>query len=243
MEGLSLQKKYKDTIGCFIKELRDTYHNGLISVMLYGSAASGEFSRRHSNINLLVVLDNVELGNLSKISKALNKPKFRILNSLFFTRDYIRRSTDTFPIEFLDMKENYVVLEGEDVLKGIEVDIKNLRFQCEQELKAKIINIKNFYLRNKDNSAIKDILFSALTSVSHILRNLVRLKGKTPFYLKPDILRQVSEEFSIDTQSFKKILQAKNGNIKLTYREAEGLLLDFVKDLEKISDIIDGLNA
>ena len=58
-----------------------------------------------------------------------------MINPVFFTEDYIIRSTDVFPIEFLDMKENHVTLYGKDLFEAIAVDTKNLRFQCEQEIK------------------------------------------------------------------------------------------------------------
>jgi hypothetical protein len=43
--------------------------------------------------------------------------------------------------------------------------------------------------------------------------------------------------------NFEKILRAKSGNIKLNYRQIEGLFFDLLNDLEKISSAIDKLNA
>jgi len=196
---------------------------------------------KHSNINLLIVLKDAGLANLKKITKTLKEKKFNILNSLFLTPDYIRNSTDVFPIEFLDMKENYVLLFGEDILKDLQVDIKNLRFQCEQELKAKLILIKKFYLRNRSKYALRSFLFKSMNSVLHILRNLVRLKGKAPAYLKEVVLKDIYQEFSINIQPFNKILEAKKGNQRLSYQETEDLLFVFVTELEKIINIVDRL--
>lgn len=239
MSELKLAKKFQNIIQDFITQVKNIYADGLISIILYGSAASGEFVDKHSNINLLIILSNTDPPNLNKISATVRKNKFRILNTLFFTPDYIKSSTDVFPIEFLDMKENYVVLWGQDILKDLKVDIKNLRFQCEQELKAKLINLKRSYLRNQNKRALKNLLLKSFNSTLHILRNLVRLKGKIPSYLKVEILKEIAGEFPINIAIFNKILEVKNKNLRLTYNETEGLFFNFVREVENLIDIVD----
>ncbi|MDD5238670.1 MAG: nucleotidyltransferase domain-containing protein [Candidatus Omnitrophica bacterium] len=241
MGGLNLTGSTKGIIDDFLMRLKKAYQGGLVSVILYGSAASGEFAEKQSNINLLVVLEDAGLKNLNKISGLLNKNRFQIIRPLFFSEDYIKNSLDVFPVEFLDIKENYLVLYGRDVLSGLEIDIRNLRFQCEQELKAKLINLKSAYLRSRDKSFLRGLLFKSCTSILHILRNVVRLKGATPSYLKKDILEEIQRELLIDTGNFKRILDLKNTNSKLSYKEIEALFLALVEDLEKIVGLIDKL--
>ncbi len=240
MQELSLPDKLEKSVQDFIQRLKDTYQDGLISVILYGSAASGEFIDKHSNLNLLVVLRSTDLENLKKAASLTNK--FRMINPLFFTEKYINSSTDIFPIEFLDMQENYLILYGRDVLKDINIDIKNLRFQCEQELKSKLINLRQLYLTaNKDEPALRRLLFKSFTSVLHILRNVLRLKGRKPPYKKEDILKEVALEFEFDSRNWNKILAAKNKQIKLSHKDTEGLFVNFVRELEKIVETVDRL--
>ncbi len=240
MQELSLPDKLEKSVQDFIQRLKDTYQDGLISVILYGSAASGEFIDKHSNLNLLVVLRSTDLENLKKAASLTNK--FRMINPLFFTEKYINSSTDIFPIEFLDMQENYLILYGRDVLKDINIDIKNLRFQCEQELKSKLINLRQLYLTaNKDEPALRWLLFKSFTSVLHILRNVLRLKGRKPPYKKEDILKEVALEFEFDSKNWNKILAAKNKQIKLRQKDTEGLFVNFVRELEKIVETVDRL--
>jgi len=240
MEELKIPGRLKNNIQVFIQKLKDIYQQDLISAILYGSAASGEFVDKYSNLNLLVVLKNTDLENLKKATRVINK--FSTINPLFLNEDYIASSTDIFPIEFLDMQENYLVLYGKDVLKGINIDIRNLRFQCEQELKSKLINLRQLYLRiNKDKTALRNLLFKSFTSILHILRNVVRLKAKLPAYKKEDILRELSSEFRIDMTIWEKILAAKVKQIKLNNKDTEQLFIAFLRELEKIVDIVDKL--
>ncbi len=239
MQELRLPAKHKESIQGFIDRLIGVYQDSLISVILYGSAASGEFIDRHSNLNLLVVLKNTDLGNLKIASRVMDK--FKMINPLFFTEDYINNSTDIFPIEFLDMQENYFVLYGRDVLKGINIDISNLRFQCEQELKVKLIKLRQSYLTIDNKSALRILLFKSFTSILHILRNVLRLKGKKPPYNKEDILKELALEFHFDLEAWGKILAARNKQIKLSHRDTEELFVNFVRELEKIVETVDRL--
>jgi len=158
------------------------------------------------------------------------------------TEHYINTSTDIFPVEFLDLKENNRLLYGKDCLSGIQVDIRNLRFQCEQELKIKLLNLRNLYIRlNKDASALRGILFKNITSVLHIARNVLRIKGKTPAYKKEDIIKDLTQEFRIDAALWSKILAAKNKAIRLSNQETEGLFEEFVKELEMLVEAVDVL--
>lgn len=105
MKELKINKKLQVTLNDFVKGLQKICADNLISVLLYGSGSSGEFTDKHSNLNLLVVLKDASLGNLKPVSGLVNKWRFRLIHPLFFTEEYIRNSIDVFPIEFLDMKD------------------------------------------------------------------------------------------------------------------------------------------
>ncbi len=240
MEQLKIAGQYKNILQGFTQGLKDIYPEGLVSLILYGSAVSGEFVDKHSNLNLLAVLINTDLEVIKKSARLVRK--FKMVNTLFLTEDYIANSIDIFPIEFLDMQENYFVLYGKDVLKDIQVDLRNLRFQCEHELKAKLLKLRQAYLLLINNlPALRGLLFMSFTSVLHILRNLLRIKGSKPPYLKHEVLKELVLEFKIDLAVWEKILSAKNKKIKLTAREIERLFISFVRELESIVAIVDKL--
>ena len=240
MERLKIPDKYKNILQKFAQDLKDIYQEELISLILYGSAVSGEFVEKHSNLNLLVVLKDAHLESLKKSSKLIHK--FNMINTLFLTEDYIAKSTTFFPIEYLDMQENYFVIYGKDILKGLHVDTRNLRFQCEQELKEKLLKLRQaFVMKSNDASALRNLLFISFTSFVHILRNILRLKGKKPPYLKHEVLKEVISEFKIDSVVWEKILSAKNNHVKLSGAEVEELFGSFIKELEFIVDIVDQL--
>lgn len=241
MENVGLPQKERLLLDGFVEKLKKIYAGDLISAILYGSAASGEFSEKHSNINLLIVLNDTGLSALSKASGLVRSRRYRTINPIFFTEAYIDASTDTFPIEFLDMKENYSVIFGKDVLKDLRIDTRNLRFQCEQELKSKLIMIKRRYLLASDNKELEQLLFKSFTSCIHILRNILRLKGNEPPYIKSEVLSETEKELSVNTTVLNEILWAKTKNMRLSRADVDALLVGFVRELEVITGVVDAL--
>jgi len=234
MKELQLPGNIRRIIDRFTGSLKDIYGDELISAVLYGSAASGEFAGRSSNVNLAVVLKETSVRSIKKAAGLVRK--YSIINPVFFTEKYIAESLDAFPIEFLDMKENHFLLHGRDVFSDLQVDLKNLRFQCEQELKSKILNIKKIYLKADSRPFLKNLLFKSATSSLHILRNIIRLKGRTPPYIKGDILDAVSRELTVDCSGLKRILDARKNNARLSSEEMDELFTQLINTLENISD-------
>jgi len=238
MPDLNLPANVKKDLDNFSKGLKDVYGPDLVSLIVYGSVASGEFIDKRSNINLLVLLKDAGLPNLKKSAKIIRKSG--LIKAIFLTPDYIKASSDVFPVEFLDMRENYTLVFGEDLLKELNIDLRNLRFQCEQEIKSKIITLKQAYLGlSQSKSALEELLFKSFNSSLHILRNVLRLKGKVPPYNKQEIINALAQDYGISLSLWQEILSAKNKRIKLTSGKLEDLFFSFVKDLERAAEIVD----
>ncbi len=240
MQEINISEKLKNSISLFVDRLKSIYAEQLVSVIFYGSAVSAEFVNKHSNLNFLIVLKDTDLSILKKASGIVRK--FRLFEALFLTEDYINSSTDIFPIEFLDMQENYKVVYGKDLLKDILIDTKNLRFQCEHELKVKLIALRQLYLRfSRDNLILQGALLKSFTSVLHISRNILRLKGKPAPYKKELIIGSLAATFPIDITVWQRILSIKNKEEKLSGLNTEALFIQFVKEVEKVVAVVDQL--
>lgn len=240
MSLLNLPGRVSDVLDRFTAGLKEIYDDGLVSVVLYGSAASGEFADKHSNLNILVVLKDASILSLARCADLVNRTEFKAINPIFMTESYIAESLDVFPIEFLDMKDNYRVLSGTDPLNGVSVDVRNLRFQCEHEIKAKIVILKQSYVKmGRDEAAKAGVLYKSVTSAIHILRNAIRIKGIAAPYDKAGALRVIAKEFGLDVAGWQKILDARSGRARLGRDETEALFASFVADLEKAAALID----
>lgn len=225
----------------FAKRLKSLYGEGLLSVTLYGSATHTAYLPGKSNVNIAVVLTDARLANIAKAHTLLNERAFRDLKPVFFTERYILSSLDVFPIEFLDIQENHRVLYGKDHFQDLRVDTRHLRFQCEQEVKSKLVTLKSAYVRTAGRAAEKELLFRSFTSLCHIMRNLIRLKGKNPPYPRGEVIAVFGREFGIDTAPLVRVLEAREQESRLSYAAADALLADLSDTLERIALAVDAL--
>jgi len=224
----------------FINQLKAAYGTDLVCVILYGSGASSEFIKNHSNLNLLIVLSNLNHATLKKAEKIINR--FPYLEPLFLTLNNINHSMDIFPIEFLDMQENYKVSYGQDVLKNISIDTRNLRFQCEQELRIKLISLRQLYLKSWSNKGLLlNVLLKTFTSSLHILRNVLRITGKIPPYKKDLIIHELSRILSINVSVWQRLLAIKTKNEKINKADIDDLFIQFIDELDKAIEFVDKL--
>ena len=109
--------------------------------------ARAELSVR-DGINILVLSRSLAGDVLDAIANALpappkSGPRFE---PLFMTKRNMDMSLDSFPIEWLEIQERHLLLEGEDVVGTLEVPQTYLRLQCEHELRGKLIQLRQAYL-------------------------------------------------------------------------------------------------
>src|SRR5262249_27476928 len=119
----------------------------LESVVLYGSAARGDWHEGSSDHNVAVVLTRLDPPALEAVASPVlrwirtHEPPPRLL-----TRALIAASLDVFPIEYLDLRSHHLVLHGSDPFAGLEVRTEALRLQCERELREKLLRLGEGYV-------------------------------------------------------------------------------------------------
>src|SRR6266581_2180822 len=131
----------------WLEPVRATLGQEFLSAYLTGSVLTQGFDPRTSRVNLAIVARALPVEVLDAVARAL--PRGRRAPTfvpLLLTRAQIAKSLDVFPIEWLEMKERHLLLEGEDVLAGVEVPQRWLRLQCEHELRGKHIQLRQAYL-------------------------------------------------------------------------------------------------
>ena len=216
--------------------------DNLKSISLYGSAVGEDFIPKKSNINLLLVMERIDPPDLKKSLKLINQGRKKGIIPLLLTVEHMKSSTDTFPIEFLEMKENYILIYGKDILDELEVNSRNVRLQCEQQLKGGLIRLYQVYLEiGMREKRIRALLINSLTSFIPIFRSLLRLKGKALPVKKRDIISDLEKEFTVNGALFLKVLQMKEG--KKVEDNLEKLFGDYLEEVEKLCIICDRMEV
>src|SRR5712671_6033321 len=103
----------------FVRRIRQAADENLQSVVLYGSAAAGDFNPEFSNLNLLCILRETSFAKLSDIVPVVEWwHRHKHPAPLVMTWEELEHSTDVFSIELLDMQQHHRVLLGDDRFTG-----------------------------------------------------------------------------------------------------------------------------
>ena len=161
------------------RELETDFGDALRSVVLFGSVARGEAVDGVSNLNLLVLLDDVNTGLLERaVPHAARWRESNAVPLLLEAGEWLR-AADVFAIELADMHDAYEVLAGSDPIAEHQVDRRGLRLQAERELRGKILQLRSGLLAAAGASErIGALLVAALPSVATYLRTALRLAGR-----------------------------------------------------------------
>jgi hypothetical protein len=150
------------------------------SAMLYGSAARSDFVPGRSNINLMLVLDELSPGVLRSLSRAFTGWRKAMREPpLILSRAEWTRATDAFPIEITDMRLSYEVLRGTDPLQGLVVDRTDLRKALEREFRGKLLRLRQGYATYApDPAALGSLGLESAATILVLLRGLLTLLGR-----------------------------------------------------------------
>jgi hypothetical protein len=162
-----------------VTRLEQALGSTLDAVVLYGSAARGELDPSHPNLNTLILTHQITTATLRSVAPVflwwmdLGHPQ-----PLVFTREELRRSTDAFPIEIVDITRAHRVLYGEDPVTGLSVQRDCHRLQLEHELRSKLLRLrqKAAPLLAEPPSLLR-LLEDSLSTFLVFLRHLLILRG------------------------------------------------------------------
>ncbi|UCE05380.1 MAG: nucleotidyltransferase domain-containing protein [bacterium] len=224
-------------------DFKKTFGDDLITIILYGSAARGEYIYKKSDINFLIVLSEQGIQQLRNALSLIPKwNKKKVSTPLVLTRKYIQSALDSFPIEFLTMKQHYQVVYGEDVLSEIEIKPEHLRLQCERELRGKLLHLREGYLNtNGKTDLIKRLIRFSLPAFASIFSALIHLKNVEVPGSKQQIFIETANLFNLDSEVFKKILNLEAMKPKLSKEQINHLLEQYIDQIHKLTNIVDEL--
>ena len=150
------------------------------SAVLYGSAARGEFVQGRSDINVLMVLDDVAPAALRSLApsfgawrKAAQEPP------LLLSRSEWLGVADAFPIEISDMRSAYRVLRGADPLALVAVERADLRRALEREFRGKLLRLRQGYVTlSNDPASLSGVAAESVGTMLVLYRGLLTLVGR-----------------------------------------------------------------
>lgn len=227
----------------FIDDLRATHGKNLVSVILYGSAATGDFVPAQSDYNILIALHRITPKDLRNAHGSIREwHKLGHPVPVYFTVSELENAADVFPIEFHQMEAARKVLFGQDVLANLKISDAYLRHQVEYELRSKLILLRRQYIPASESvDGLKNLMAESLSSFSALFRAVLLLSGGTPPTRKHEIVAMTVERHGLDGATFEKIFNIRENNFAEALDEvgANRLFADYMEQIERVIDAVD----
>ena len=227
----------------FIDDLRATHGANLASIILYGSAATGDFIPRQSDYNLLIALREITPNDLRAAQAPLREwNKMGHSVPVYFTVSELETAADVFPIEFHQMERARKVLYGTDVLANLKISDEYLRHQTEYELRSKLIQLRRAYIPASTSvSGLINLMVESLSSFAALFRAVLLLHNFEPPVTKHEIIKATVRQLGIEGEPFEKILEIRERNLHKTLDEvsANQLFADYMREIENVIGYVD----
>lgn len=226
-----------------VEKLQEAFHGQLVSVVLYGSAVTGDHQAKFSDYNVLCVLSEIARREL-----AASEPIFRWWREqgspapLLLTEHEVATCTDCFAIEFHDIQRNHRLLHGKDIIPEIALDDCFYRAQVEHDLRAKLLRLRQKAAGMlSDPDLLRRLLLDSISTFCVLFRHALILHGVDAPPRKRDIIHAAREKFAIDAAPFEKLLDIREERIKPREVDPVSLLDAYLQGIAVVIGAVDRL--
>lgn len=245
MNDLNIKDEALTKFKPFLDVVLDKYKDKIHSIHITGSALTDDFNSSTSDINSIIVLNKMDLKFLEDFAPLGKKfGKKQISSPLIMTPEYISSSLDVFPVEFLTIKLLHKTVFGEDIFNDLEINNSDLRYQCERELKVKLIGLRQGYLSSLGNRKfLADGFISSFSGYIPLFRGIILLLGATAHRENKEVLATLQDVSGVNLDVFKTVLKSKKDKTKLSIEILNSIFEDYYKAIEQLGNITDEIKA
>lgn len=225
----------------FVKRVRETAGANIESIILFGSAATGDFHTGLSDVNLFCVLRDTSFAALQGLAPAVkwwgaqNQPP-----PLCMTRNELERSTDVFTIELLDMVQHHRVLFGEDVLATLHIPMNVHRVQVEYELREKLVLLRQHVLvAAYDDARLWDILLHSVPSFVTLFRHALIVLGEPSPPRRREAAAAIGRILRFDASPVEQVLDVRDRKLEKKKFDLKDLCAGYLAAIEKVAEAVD----
>lgn len=234
-----IPKSVEGDIQQYVAALKQDAGENLVCVVLYGSAANGEFHEEFSDVNLMLVLRDTSLDSLQRIAKSVRSWTKKQPAPLIVTRTELERSTDVFSIELLDMKQHHKVLFGDDVLSGLDVPLSQHRVQVEYELREKLILLRQRAMMATNDKQMLELLVQSVPSFSTLFRHALIALGKSAPASRRESITHLAQLVKFESASFVTVLDIRERKLDAKKLDVKDLFARYLAAVEQVVAAVD----
>ncbi|HZR80737.1 MAG TPA: hypothetical protein VFD92_06550 [Candidatus Binatia bacterium] len=227
------------------RALADALGARVACVALYGSAAGEEFSPAHSDVNLLIVLNEIEFADLRLIGATLERAAarhgLRFATPLVVSPEFLAAARDSFPIELEDLRTRHRILAGEDLVAPLRVARAAVRVAAEREARTMLLRVHALAIHRPPDAIAREALSHLAAAFVVVGAALVDCHAGSARPRGRALLAEVAARLGIALPSFGELLAMRDGERPWPAAEAlDALLARLVGELGAVIRAIDG---
>lgn len=241
----AIPESIRQTLQDFVRDIQAALTDQLASVTVVGSCLSPEFRPGLSDINTVLVLNKQgqeQLKALAALAKSMHKQ--RMAPPLLMTADYIERSRDVFGVELLDFQLSGQTILGEDPFAGLTFAKADVRQQCERELKAMLVRLRQGYMAAAGKlRLVQDVLISTAKTLLPYLRAVLWLQQGTRRPGVQATLEEAEKALSVDVSPLQEVLKWRMEKTRLRDSDIDQAYDGLYSLVDVLALKIDGLEV
>lgn len=208
------------------------------SVVLYGSAARGDWDTARSDVNLMVVVDDPSPAALERLTPAVTAwHGDGFTPPLLIARHEWRHATDVFPIELTDMQLAHRVMTGPDPLAGLVVSKADLRRALESELRGKLMRLRQAFVRFHDvRPTLGGFAVATCSELLVLLRATAVLLGREPGRTADSVIDTLAAELGDGHRAVREVARHRRD---LEWSCSPELFAEYLEAIRQIADLVD----
>jgi hypothetical protein len=132
-----------------------------------------------SDTSSVAFASRIEAGDLAALGALVDSWHQDGLDTpLLLTADELRRSLDTFPLEYQALIDRHVVIAGTPPFGGLNIHHVYLRQACEIEAKGHLIHLRQAWIETAGHDdRLADVLAASAATLRTLLAAVARLDG------------------------------------------------------------------
>jgi hypothetical protein len=224
----------------FVRRARTAAGDNLQCVVLYGSAANGDFHPDYSHIDLLCLLRETSFAALETLAATVKWwTRQKQPAPIVMTPAELQRSAAVFAIEIMDMKARHHVLFGDDPLPGLRISPHAHCAQVRYELHEKLVLLRRHLLLAADSPRrLRELLLRSLPSFLTLIHHatLALGEGETG---RREALQRLAQKVSFDPAVFHQLLELRERKADWKNYDVKSLCRRYLTAIEQIAEGVD----
>ena len=204
--------KEKD-LAALAEEMQIAAGSNLKSLVLYGSAAGGEFHEAHSDLNIVGLFERLDAGALARLHSVAQMWMGKGHPApLLLTVAELHSAADVFAIEFLDIVARRRTLAGEDFFATLEIPTGLHRLQVERELRVNVLRFRQSALvAGSGNAELGKLTLDSVAAFCVLFRHALLALGEKAPDSRRESCRRLAALLRFDAAPLEAVLDVREG--------------------------------